>query len=151
MAFRVFPKTQELDMFQERRKTEPKRTIDGVSQRLKIWQVSWRKRFVLPKPDFIDMISDLLAIGYITKSATSSDGKWHTGYAITEKGLRAVEKTKKVFLELWGTAWRGIAGGLPPNVWLLCEHQIDNLLFISCWVGFKIRGSKMEAMPKANR
>lgn len=65
------------------------------------------------RADYVDLVNDLLDKGYIVQSSTPCDGKWNTGYAISQKGLDAVgSRTKKNFLEFWKSTCSGIANGV---------------------------------------
>lgn len=71
------------------------------------------KVLLCQKADFVDLANDLLDKGYIVKSSTPCDGKWNTGYAISQIGLAAIEsRTKKDFLELWKNTCSGITSGV---------------------------------------
>lgn len=65
------------------------------------------------RADYEDLVKDLLDKGYIVESNTPCDGRWNTGYAISQIGLDAVgSRTKKGFLELWKSTCSGIANGV---------------------------------------
>ena len=65
------------------------------------------------KADFVDLANDLLDKGFIIMSSTPCDGKWNTGYAISQLGLDAIEsRSKKDFLEFWKATCSGITSGV---------------------------------------
>ncbi len=43
----------------------------------------------------MDLANDLLDKGFIIMSSTPCDGKWNTGYAISQLGLDAIESRSK--------------------------------------------------------
>lgn len=71
------------------------------------------KVLLCQKADFVDLANDLLDKGFIIMSSTPCDGKWNTGYAISQLGLDAIEsRSKKDFLEFWKATCSGITSGV---------------------------------------
>lgn len=66
------------------------------------------KVILCQKADFVDLANDLLDKGLIIKSSTPCDGRWNTGYAISQTGLDAIEYiTKKDFIDFWKATCSG--------------------------------------------
>ena len=61
--------------------------------------------------DYLDVVTTLVMSGLIRESEVPADGRWNTGYVLTEAGVEQAERLKPTFKEYYRTTISAVAEG----------------------------------------